>query len=77
MMDGAARPVSLTVDGIAHSPDRLSRVDEGLSLQSLIAVRQTSGHPVLITRASAVVGVCCEADIMSALAAGGSAGPSP
>jgi glycine betaine/proline transport system ATP-binding protein len=77
MMDGAARPVSLTVDGVAHSPDRLNMVDEGLSLQSLIAVGQTSGHPLLITRASAVVGVCCEADIMSALAAGGSAGPSP
>jgi glycine betaine/proline transport system ATP-binding protein len=71
VMDGAARPVSVTVDGVTLGPDACSRVDEGLSLQSLIAVRHGSGHPVLIMRGEAVVGVCCEGDIMTALAAGG------
>ncbi len=66
-------PVSLTVDGVAHSP---VMADEGLSLMSLIALRHESGHPVLITRGAAVVGVCCEADIMTALASRGVAGES-
>ena len=56
---------SLTVDGIPRDP---VMADEGLSLRSLIALRHESGHPVLITRDAAVVGVCCEADIMTALA---------
>jgi hypothetical protein len=51
--------------------------DEGLSLQSLIALRHASGHPLLITRGAAVVGVCCETDIMTALASRGTAGASP
>jgi glycine betaine/proline transport system ATP-binding protein len=78
-MDESAHPLSITVDGVGCSPiaytepsgdyaGRLIMVDEGLSLQSLIALRHMSGHPVLITRGAAVVGVCCEADIMSALA---------
>jgi glycine betaine/proline transport system ATP-binding protein len=68
VLDGSARPVSLTVDGVANIP---VLADEGLSLRSLITLRQTSGHPVLITRDAAVVGVCCEADIMTALASRG------
>ena len=78
-MDGSARPVSITVDGVARSPaaytepssnhaDRLIMADEGLSLHTLIAIRHVSGHPVLIMRGAVVVGVCCEADIMTALA---------
>jgi glycine betaine/proline transport system ATP-binding protein len=64
-LDGSARPLSLTLDGAPRSP---VLADEGLSLRSLITLRQISGHPVLITRDDAVVGVCCEADIMTALA---------
>ena len=67
-MDSSARPVSLTVNGVTRDP---VTADEGLSLRSLIALRHASGHPVLITRGEAVVGVCCEADIMTALAARG------
>jgi glycine betaine/proline transport system ATP-binding protein len=84
-LDGSALPVSLTVDGVAHSAaacvgpsdahsDRPITVDEGISLRSLIALRYVSRHPVLITRGAFVVGVCCEADIMSALASGAGAG---
>jgi glycine betaine/proline transport system ATP-binding protein len=69
--DGSGGPKSFTVDGIARSP---VMADEGLSLRSLIAMRHASGHPVLITRGAAVVGVCCEADIMTALASRGVAG---
>jgi glycine betaine/proline transport system ATP-binding protein len=80
-LDGSAVPVSLTVDGVAHSAaacadpsdahsDLPIMVDEGISLQSLITLRHVSRHPVLITRGASVVGVCCEADIMSALASG-------
>ena len=71
--DGSGGPVSLTVDGVARSP---VMADEGLSLRSLIALRHASGHPVLITRDGAVVGVCCEADIMTALGAQMGAGES-
>jgi len=88
VIDGSAHPVSLTIDGVARSPavytepsgdhaDRLVMADEGLSLQSLIAIRHVSGHPVLIMRGAAVVGVCCEADIMTALASRRAAGESP
>ncbi len=61
----SASPASLTVDGVAGQP---VTADEGLSLRSLIALRHASGHPVLITRDATVVGVCCESDIMMALA---------
>jgi glycine betaine/proline transport system ATP-binding protein len=70
---GSAGSVSFAVDGIAHDP---VMADEGLSLRSLIALRHASGHPVLITRGAAVVGVCCEADIMTALASRGGGGES-
>jgi glycine betaine/proline transport system ATP-binding protein len=79
VMDGSARTLSVSVDGVAHNPvahaepldecaGRPVMADEGLSLQSLITLRHISGHPVLITRGPAVVGVCCESDIMTALA---------
>jgi len=87
-MDGSGCPVSVTVDGAPRSAtayagpsgdygDRLIMADEGLSLRSLIALRHASGHPLLITRGAAVVGVCCETDIMTALASRGATGESP
>jgi len=78
VMDDAARPISLNVDGAAHNPatytggpsdigDQLIMADEGVSLQALITLRQATGHPVLIMREASVVGVCCEAEIVKAL----------
>jgi len=84
-LDDKAQPISLSVDGKAHSPvaysgtkndhgDRMIMGDEGLSLQALITVRHATGHPVLIMRGASVVGVCCEAEIIRALSAAGAVG---
>jgi glycine betaine/proline transport system ATP-binding protein len=38
------------------------------SLQSIIQLRQSSGHPVLLAEDGKIIGVCCEPDIIRALA---------
>jgi len=88
VLDDSSQPVSLTVDGKAHSPaaytgtgsdptDRLIMGDEGLSLQTLITIRHATGHPILITRDASVVGVCCEAEIVKALSGAASRASPP
>ena len=41
-----------------------------LSLQSIIHLRQTTGHPVLLAEQGRILGVCGEAEIIRALAGG-------
>ena len=41
------------------------------SLQSIIRLRQATGHPVLLTKDGRILGVCDEAQIIGALALGG------
>jgi hypothetical protein len=76
-VDGLARSFAAYAAPSSDYADRLIMADEELSLQSLIAIRHNSGHPVLIMRGAAVVGVCCEADIMKALASQVPTGESP
>jgi hypothetical protein len=40
------------------------------SLQSIIHLRQTTGHPVLLSQDGRILGVCDEAQIIGALARG-------
>jgi hypothetical protein len=39
-----------------------------LPLHAIIQLRQRTGHPVLIADADRIVGVCCEGEIIRALA---------
>jgi glycine betaine/proline transport system ATP-binding protein len=49
----------------------LSIVPAGVALQAIIRLRQRTGHPVLVSDQGRIVGVCCESDIIRALAGGG------
>jgi glycine betaine/proline transport system ATP-binding protein len=48
----------------------LAVVPASFSLQSIIRLRQATGHPVLLSEAGKIVGVCGEAEIIRALAGG-------
>jgi len=41
-----------------------------LSLQSIIHLRQATGHPVLLAEDGKIIGVCGETEIIRALAVG-------
>lgn len=80
-LDAENAPVDLRFDGNPHTlitvgEDSLCGKDEravvvapaASSLQSLIHLRQTTGHPVVLTEDGKVTGVCGEAEIIRALA---------
>jgi glycine betaine/proline transport system ATP-binding protein len=73
--------LAVHVDGVAHALERITddvgaaRAGRGVavvpasfSLQSIIQLRQTTGHPVLLQDGGRIVGVCGEAEIIRALA---------
>jgi glycine betaine/proline transport system ATP-binding protein len=75
--------LGLHLDGVAHAYTHvaedadLTRLQPGLavapaslSLQSIIQLRQTTGHPVLLAADGRILGVCGEAEIIRALAGG-------
>jgi glycine betaine/proline transport system ATP-binding protein len=75
--------VDLHLDGVAHAfchvrdeadlghlPPGLAVAPASLSLQSIIHLRQTTGHPVLLAEGGKILGVCGEAEIIRALAGG-------
>jgi glycine betaine/proline transport system ATP-binding protein len=77
----ADEALSLELDGApqrlqhVHDDTALAGVEPGMvvapasfSLQSIIQLRQSSGHPVLLAEAGRIIGVCCEPDIIRALA---------
>jgi glycine betaine/proline transport system ATP-binding protein len=80
-MSGAAEALHLQLDGVAHAlrhvhDDAGIKSDEpgvvvapgSFSLQSIIQLRQSTGHPVLLAEGGKIIGVCCETDIIRALA---------
>ena len=82
-LDASDQALGLQLDGVAHalSPVRddgdLGKLSPGLavapgsmSLQSIIQLRQTTGHPVLLAEDGRILGVCCQAEIIRALAGG-------
>ena len=80
-MSSSDEALELHVDGIAHELRPVSD-DNGVagigpgvavapatfSLQSIIQLRQTTGHPVLLADGGKIVGVCSETEIIRALA---------
>ncbi len=89
-LDAFDEPVTLTRDGqslavcrvaddavVAAEERALAIAPATLSLLEIIKLRQTTGHPVLLTADGRIVGVCGEAEIIRALAgkrgSGGSA----
>ncbi|MGO9934121.1 MAG: choline ABC transporter ATP-binding protein [Steroidobacteraceae bacterium] len=79
-MSPTDQPVSLTVDGVAQSlryvqgesdvaerQDGLAVAPGSLSLKSIIQLRHSTGHPVLLIDDARIIGVCGELEIMRAL----------
>jgi glycine betaine/proline transport system ATP-binding protein len=82
-LNSADEALSLRLDGVAHElapiaeDADLSRLKPGvavapagLSLQTIIQLRQATGHPVLLSESGKILGVCGEAEIIRALAGG-------
>ena len=80
-MSSADEVLGLQLDGIAHALRHvhddigLANIEPGLavvpasfSLQSIIQLRQATGHPVLLSDGGKIIGVCCETEIIRALA---------
>jgi glycine betaine/proline transport system ATP-binding protein len=74
---------NLHLDGVAHAlchihddadvtrpQTGLAVAPASLSLQSIIHLRQSTGHPVLLTESGRIIGVCSETEIIRALAGG-------
>ncbi len=79
--------IGLHVDGVAHDLAHLADdadfagpqpgvavAPASLPLQSIIHLRQNTGHPVLLAESGKIIGVCSETDIIRALAGGRRAG---
>jgi glycine betaine/proline transport system ATP-binding protein len=82
-LNSSDEALSLHLDGVAHAfchiqdDADLARAEPGLavapaslSLQSIIHLRQSTGHPVLLAEDGKILGVCGEAEIIRALAIG-------
>jgi glycine betaine/proline transport system ATP-binding protein len=82
-LNSADQALELRLDGVSHSLCHIKDdADLGqpalgvavapasLSLQSIIQLRQTTGHPVLLAEDGRILGVCGEAEIIRALASG-------
>jgi glycine betaine/proline transport system ATP-binding protein len=82
-LNSSDEALGLHLDGIAHGfchvrdEADLGHLEPGvavapasLSLQSIIHLRQTTGHPVLLAEGGKILGVCGEVEIIRALAGG-------
>jgi glycine betaine/proline transport system ATP-binding protein len=82
-LNSSDEALALHLDGVAHAfchirdEGDLGHLEPGLavapaslSLQSIIHLRQTTGHPVLLAEGGRILGVCGEAEIIRALAGG-------
>jgi glycine betaine/proline transport system ATP-binding protein len=80
-LDSADQPLGLMLDGITHElrfvgddgagieGPGLAVAPASMSLQAIIHLCQTSGHPVLVAQGGKIMGVCGETEIIQALAA--------
>ena len=82
-LNSSDEALGLHLDGVAHGfchvrdEADLGHLEPGvavapasLSLQSIIHLRQTTGHPVLLAEGGKILGVCGEVEIIRALAGG-------
>jgi len=80
-LGAADEPLSAQLDGVAqtlrhvHDDASLAGLEPGIvvapgsfSLQAIIQLRQTSGHPVVLSEGGKIIGVCCQSEIVRALA---------
>ena len=80
-MSAADEALDLRLDGVAHALRHvhddagIANTEPGLvvapasfSLQHIIQLRQSSGHPVLLSEGGRIIGVCSESEIIRALA---------
>ena len=87
-LNSSDEALGLHLDGVSHafwhiqSEADLGRLEPGvavapasLSLQSIIRLRQRTGHPVLLAEQGRILGVCGSAEIIRALAGGRHASP--
>ena len=78
------QPLSLTIDGADHALRHVQGETEAVdrhgglavapgtfSLKSIIQLRHTTGHPVLLTDEARIIGVCGEIEILRALSTAG------
>ncbi len=68
--DGVAHALRHIHDdaGLASDDPGMAMAPASLSLQAIIRLRQSTGHPVLLTENGQIIGVCCETEIIRALA---------
>jgi glycine betaine/proline transport system ATP-binding protein len=71
-LDGVAHAFCHISDeaNLTHSLPGLAVAPASLSLQSIIQLRQSTGHPVLLAEDGRILGVCGETEIIRALAGG-------
>jgi glycine betaine/proline transport system ATP-binding protein len=82
-LNSSDEALGLHLDGVAHAfchirgdadlgslEPGLAVAPASLSLQDIIHLRQTTGHPVLLAEGGRILGVCGEAEIIRALAGG-------
>jgi glycine betaine/proline transport system ATP-binding protein len=69
-LDGVAHALRHVHDdiGVANVEPGLAVVPGSFSLQSIIQLRQATGHPVLLSDGGKIIGVCSENEIIRALA---------
>jgi glycine betaine/proline transport system ATP-binding protein len=68
--DGVAHALRYVQDdsGVSNLEPGLAVAPASFSLQSIIQLRQATGHPVLLSEGGRIIGVCCETEIIRALA---------
>jgi glycine betaine/proline transport system ATP-binding protein len=89
-LDASDQALGLQLDGAAHTlspvgedgdlgqlPPGLAVAPSSMSLQSIIQLRQITGHPVLLVEDGRIMGVCCQTEIIRALAGGRHTSASP
>jgi glycine betaine/proline transport system ATP-binding protein len=71
-LDGVAHAFCHISDeaNLTHAQPGLAVAPASLSLQSIIQLRQSTGHPVLLVEDGRILGVCGETEIIRALAGG-------
>ncbi len=69
-LDGVAHELRHVLDdaGVANVEAGLAVAPASFSLQSIIQLRQATGHPVLLSDGGKIIGVCSENEILRALA---------
>lgn len=78
-LDGVAQAFCHISDEahLTHAQPGLAVAPASLSLQSIIQLRHSTGHPVLLVEEGRILGVCCETEIIRALAGGRHTGAAP